>query len=236
MNNIIIGLSMYNEEDRFLEDCLKNMRKITDKLVVMDDGSTDNSYAIAAKYATEMYSSERLYKKSEALLRNQLWVECCKMAEEGDFIFINDCDEIFTLSSTAHFAEEMDKANYYDADAMGFERYDMWSEKLYRRDQMWNSGISYVRCVRYKKNYTYYWNQMKLHCGSIPVNAYFNFYPTKLQILHWAYSTPELRRQKYNFYKEYDPDCIWGNKTKYESILDENPLLFPLRDNYRVTE
>ena len=31
MNKLIIGICVYNEEHRFLEQCLKNMKELTDK-------------------------------------------------------------------------------------------------------------------------------------------------------------------------------------------------------------
>ena len=40
---IILGSIVYNEEHRFLEKYLSNITKYADEIVLIDDGSTDNS-------------------------------------------------------------------------------------------------------------------------------------------------------------------------------------------------
>ena len=82
------------------------------------------------------------------------------------------------------------------------------------------------------KRIIYYWTNMKIHGGSVPINSYFSAYPSKLQIQHWAYSTLELRKQKVDFYKTYDEGAKCGNKQQYDSILDENPNLIDFKDNF----
>lgn len=236
MNDLIIGLCIYNEEHRFLEKCLKNMREITNKLVIIDDGSTDNSYNIAIKYATELLQTNHIYNENEANLRIKLWNKCGEIADEGDYIFINDADEIFTKNSTLHFYEEFNKAIKLQAEAIGFYRYEMWNENQYRKDELWWSDTSCIRCARYKKNYEYYWKEWKIHGGSLPFNAYGNYYPAKLQIQHWAYSSLELRNEKIKFYQQYDSDDKYEIEGKYKSILDKNPNLINFKDFYEDTE
>ena len=235
MNSFIIGMCVYNEEHRFLEECLKNMKQITDKIVIIDDGSTDNSYNIAAKYAINIIKTNRLYNENESFLRKLLWDECGKIANNDDYIFINDADEMFTQNSILHFQEEFKKVIKYDADAIGFYRYDMWDKTHYRKEKLWNSDAPWVRCAKFKKDFTYYWTGLKIHGGSIPVNSFVNYYPTKLQIQHWAYSTPELRAEKIKFYDQYDPGNNYGLPRQYESILDEKPILLEFKDFYEDT-
>lgn len=232
MNNFIIGMCVYNEEHRFLEKCLKNMCSITDKLIIIDDGSTDNSYDICSKYALNLIKTNHLYNENESKLRNLLWQECTKVANNNDYIFINDADEMFTQNSILHFQEEFEKAIKYDADAIGFYRYDMWDKIYYRKENMWNSDTPWVRCAKFKKNFIYYWTGLKIHGGSIPINSFTNYYTAKLQIQHWAYSTPELRAEKIKFYNQYDPNNKYGLPGQYDSILDKNPTLIKFKDFY----
>lgn len=232
MSKLIIGICVYNEEHRFLEKCLKNMREITDNLIIIDDGSTDNSYNIAAKYATELFQTNHWYNENESKLRMKLWNECSKIGEEGDYIFINDADEIFTKNSTEHFQEEFEKAIYLNAEGIGFYRYEMWNETQYRHDgKLWFSGIC-IRCAKLRKNFPYLWKNWKIHGGSIPLNSYTNYYPAKLQLQHWAYSTPELRAEKIRFYNQYDPGKRYEVKGRYGSILEKNLNLIDFKDFY----
>lgn len=235
MNNFIIGMCIYNEEHRFLEKCLKNMKELTNHLIIIDDGSIDNSYNIAAKYATEIIQTNHLYNENESLLRQKLWNKCSEIANDGDYIFINDADEIFTKNSTLYFYNEFDKAIKYQAEGVGFYRYEMWTKDKYRKDKLWWSDTSCIRCAKYRKNYNYYWKGWKIHGGSLPINAYMNYYPAKLQIQHWAYSTPELREEKRKFYNQYDPNDEFEIQGKYKSIFDENPNLIEFKDFYEDT-
>ena len=73
MNNLILGCLVYNEEKRFLEKYLNRMSQLTNKIVIVDDGSTDNSINICAKYTSEIYQTDRLMTKNESVLRKTLW-------------------------------------------------------------------------------------------------------------------------------------------------------------------
>lgn len=238
MNNLIIGLIVYNEENKFLNEVLESISKLSNKIVVIDDGSTDNSVGICSKYTSNIYQTNRLYNENEAKLRNMLWEKTSIIANDGDFIYNSDCDEIFTPNSLLHFEEAIWNCNKLGADSIAWTLYDMWNKNQYREEPpLWTASKRlWTRCIKFKKNYTYYWNNLKLHCGSIPINGYFCTLPTKLQIQHWAYSTPELRQQKVEFYKHYDPNAIYGNKEQYESILDTTPILKDFKDNFEESK
>ena len=234
MNNLILGCLVYNEEHRFLKKYLDSMSKLTNKIVIIDDGSTDNSISICSEYTSNIWKTDRLMTKDESILRQTLWNKCCELCNNGDYILIQDCDEFFTENSLNNFEKTLYTAEKIGADSIAHKKYDMWNKIQYREDlPYWKAHIDYlVWCVKYKKDYKYYWNNMKLHCGSLPINSYFCAFPSKLQVQHLAYSTPELRQQKVEFYKNLDPQAKWGIKAQYDSILDEKPNLIDFKDNY----
>lgn len=234
MNNLIIGTLVYNEEHKFLKEYLDKISQLTNNIVIIDDGSTDNSLSICSKYTSNINISDRLMTKDESLLRYNLWNECIKLANNGDYILIQDCDELYPDSSIKKFEETLKKADKLQADSIAFNLYDMWNKKEYREDSpYWTASKHlWVRCIRYRSNYNYYWSNKKLHCGSLPINSYYNAYASKLQIQHMAYSTVELRKKKVEFYNNLDPEGQWGIKEQYNSILDENPTLITFKDNF----
>ena len=234
MNNLILGSLVYNEEHRFLEKFLTNMSQLTNKIVIVDDGSTDNSVHICSKFTSNISITDRLMTKNESVLRSKLWEECIKIAKDGDYILIQDCDEFYTDNSLQNFERTLKIGDSLGADSITITKYDMWNDKQYREDPpYWQAHFHFlVWCVKYRKNYDYYWNNMKLHCGSLPINAYYCAFPSKLQVQHMAYSTPELRQQKVDFYKNLDPNAQWGIKEQYDSILSKNPNLIDFKDNY----
>jgi glycosyltransferase involved in cell wall biosynthesis len=238
MNNLILGSLVYNEEHRFLDKFLNNMSQLTNKIIIIDDGSTDNSISICSKYTSNINITNRLMTKNESLLRHKLWNECTKIAKDGDYILIQDCDEFYTDNSLKNFEKELKTAELLNADSLAIKKYDMWNKTQYREDPpYWNIHFHFlVWCIKYRKNYNYYWNNRKLHCGSLPLNAYYCAFPSKLQVQHMAYSTLELRQQKVEFYKNLDPNAEWGIKEQYDSILDENPTLINFKDNFEDAE
>ena len=181
MNNIIIGTLVYNEEHKFLKEYLSKMCQITNKIVIIDDGSSDNSLSICNQYTSYITQTDRLFIKNESLLRQKLWNECIKLCGNNDFILIQDCDEIYPDSSLENYEKTIKIANKLNADAIAFCLYDMWNNTQYREEApYWTASQHFwVRCVKYKKNYTYYWNNSNLHCGSLPINAYYCAFPSK---------------------------------------------------------
>ena len=236
MNNLILGCLVYNEEHRFLDNFLNNMSNLTNKIVIVDDGSTDNSISICSKYTSNIFQTDRMMTKNESALRKFLWDKCSNLCNDKDYILIQDCDEFYTSNSLQNFEKTIYIANKLGADAIAHKKYDMWNKNQYREDPpYWQAHFNFlIWCVKYRKNYSYYWNNLKLHCGSLPINSYFNAFPSKLQVQHLAYSTLKLREQKVEFYKQLDPNAEWGIKQQYDSILDENPNLIDFKDNFEV--
>ena len=233
MSNLIVASNCYNEEHRFLERYLDSISQLTDKIVLIDDGSTDNSLSICKKYTKYVYQTNHIYNENEAKLRSILWDKTIEIAEDGDYILNGDCDEIFTPNSIKHFHEQLKKCDEIGGDAIGWTKYDMWNETQYRDNPIGMSDRRlWIWCIKYNKFKHYYWNNLKLHGGSVPINGYVCALPTKLQIQHWAYSTLELRKQKVQFYKQYDPNAIYGDKNQYDNILEENPYLVDFKDNF----
>lgn len=238
MNNLILGFLVYNEEHKFLKEFLDKMSQLTNKIVAIDDGSTDNSIAVCSKYTSNIYQTDRLMTKNESILRQTLWNKCTELCNNGDYILINDCDELPTQKSIENFEKAIKVSESLGGDSLAWRKYDMWNKTQYREDPpLWQIHFNpLVWCVKYKKNYNYYWNSAKLHCGSLPINAYYHAFVSNLQVQHMAYSTLELRKEKVEFYTSIDKEGKWGIKAQYDSILDENPTLIDFKDNFEDIE
>lgn len=233
MNKIVIGSIVYNEEHRFLAKYLSHIQKYGDEIVIIDDGSTDNSLEMCKNITKHVFKSNRLFIENEVELRNALWCRCAELCNNGDFIIIQDCDEFLHEDSINHLREEINKCIYYNGDSIAWRLYDMWDETHYREDQYWIAHKHWwIHAVKYNDKIKYMWKNTKLHCGRIPINSYYHAFPSKLQVLHMGYSRKDLREEKYNFYMKVDKDGNNGILSQYESILDSNPNLISFKSDY----
>jgi glycosyltransferase involved in cell wall biosynthesis len=222
---LIGAMLVRNEAGRYLERVLEQMRLICDKLIVLDDCSTDDTPEICRAYGAEVFYSDRSYwGTNELRQRKFLWELATHEAKDGDWILCLDADEI--IPSINLLLEKIKQAEQLGCDGLGFNLYDMWDENHYRDDALWNAHTrDWVMCVRYDPKKDYRWRQTKLHCGRFPVNACNKVGSTGLAIQHWGWSRPEDRKAKYLRYMRADPEGKNGSLLQYASILDKEPHL-----------
>lgn len=232
MCKIVVGAIVYNEKNKFLDKFLNTIKLYSNDIVIIDDGSTDGSYELCSKFTNNISCTKNLFKQNESLLRKKLWDNCASLCSNGDFIIIQDCDEIMSDKSIENFSKEFKICTDLGADAIAWKLYDMWDEDYYRYDKFWTAHRRWwVHAIQYNTDIIYKWNNKNIHCGRIPNNCYYNAYPSILNIKHMGYSTLKLRESKYNLYMELDPKGEMGILEQYKSILDKAPNIIKFEDN-----
>lgn len=217
-----------NEQDRWLEQVLQQHRRIADRIVILDDNSTDNTYNICKEYTKEVYSNEKcMWESNEWEARKKLWEITKRKVAYGDIILCVDADELFDIKQLNIINPALRYFNDHDtATSYGFRLYDMWDDHHYRDDAMWSAHKRIWKfAIKFMRNTEYIWNQNKLHCGRFPLFKDDRMLGSKIRIKHMGWSTPEDRQKKYDRYMTVDPDGQYGIMAQYKSILDENPRL-----------
>lgn len=214
-----------NESDRWLEKVLEQMKLICDDIVVLDDGSTDNTPEICRQYGTDVFYSDRSYwGTNELRQRKFLWELATHGARDGDWILCLDADETFDKPELVKSYALM--ADNAECNGLGFPLYDMWSETHYRDDSLWNAHLrNWVMAVKYEEGKEMYWRETTLHCGRFPMNAGCKIATCPVRLQHWGWSRAEDRQIKYERYMKADLDGKSGNLAQYQSIIDEAPNL-----------
>ncbi|MCX8130421.1 MAG: glycosyltransferase family 2 protein [Clostridia bacterium] len=215
-----------NEGKRYLRRVLEEHRSYIDEAVIIDDGSTDDTVQICCEVLkgipVRLVQNKISKFSNEVELRKQQWEETVKT--NPDWILSLDADEVFE-SRFRHEIRKMIEQN--DVDLYLFRLYDFWNDTHYREDNYWiGHYIYWPFLVKYRKDYSYRWQNTPQHCGRLPRNVM--DLPSKrseLRLKHLGWIDPDERIRKYLRYMELDPEGKYGNLGQYKSIMDERPNL-----------
>lgn len=203
---LITALLVRNEAgpERYLRRVLATCQKWSDNIVVLDDGSTDDTPKVCADFGALVKTREHSPQAwgNEASARQELWELAMTQVEDvNSWILIADADMEFVGNP-----RELCLAK--DCNSWATVLYDMWSETEYREDEYWvghrTPRIWLVNPARVPAGWTPQWNPRGVHCGHLPANwpAFVNIAPPdKYYYLHRAYQNPIHRKAKYEQYK-----------------------------------
>lgn len=209
-----------NEADRYLVRCLRALVNYVDEIIILDDGSTDETPEVCLSFPTvRLYrQNDSTFLVDESQLRQKLWQyttdskpEWILAIDADEFIEPNPINELTYLFKQDHF------------NAISFRLFDCWgSEDDYRVDGLWNPwlrGFS-IYIVKYQPKLSSDWPSLKFHCGRIPL-AYRHIphYESNLKIKHLGWANSANIAAKYVRAVSQDPTYQYIIREHYESIL-----------------
>jgi glycosyltransferase involved in cell wall biosynthesis len=213
---------------RFLPKALSTWNTFADGgIVVLDDNSDDGSREAckdAGAYLVDDAVGSAPAWGAEAPARARLFEEAWNFARVGDYILWLDAD--MTPARDPRILTET------GAEAVFFTLYDLWeTEPLrYRSDAFWR-GHLFPRIWMVKKRAMptgWRWTTRGIHSGHLPSNlefATFAYAPQDFALLHFAYTSEELRDEKYVQYASVAAELTEFEKRHAVSIRDASPAL-----------
>ena len=218
--SLTVASIVKNEADRFLPKALDIWAQFADRIVVLDDGSTDGTPDLLRDKGVEAHFEAVGMFGEEWKARKRLF----ELATAGsEYVLWLDADQI----------PANDPKPYIRGPVFAFRLYDLWSKDQFRSDYLWRGhtrawwrGID-ARCFT---QHAWTWAERGWHSGHLPADLAGNEHemPNSCSILHYAYATPELRAQKAEMYTRLGPHLTNAERIHAKSILFPRPQLYPL--------
>lgn len=224
--NITTATIVRNEAGKFLPEALSIWGEFSSRILVLDNDSEDNTREVAEAAGAEVLHAPGRMWGNESHFRKLLFDEARARTPEDGWIFILDADMVPTRDPTPLFETA--------AAGLAFPLYDVWyvysdGFVTYREDNFWQ-GHTHPRLWAVKNSPEFFvnpeWPPRGIHCGHFPINTALPsvlYAPADYGLLHFAYSTPELRVEKYKQYAETASLLSPIEKAHVASILEPNP-------------
>ncbi len=224
-------MPVYNEAERYLEQVLRHLEIFADRIVILDDCSTDRSGEICRSFDRVIYyrGKEHLFERDEPRLRRLLWQYTTEL--QPQWILAIDADEIFEKRAEREFPSLL---RQHDFNAVDFRIFDFWNGFQYRVDGGWNPWTKHHRMlVQYDPALPDRWREPGPHCGRFPLEYYRLPYAfqSDFRVKHFGWISPADRQRKGEFYLAKNPSdsharSIFSEEIRLEGWVDCKTLPF----------
>ena len=199
--NLVTAVLTKNEASRYLPQVLARCKEFSDRILVLDDGSTDDTVKVAeaAGCLVKQRPQSGMWG-NESPARAELWERGAKLAKDG-WLLICDADMILE-------GNPRDLIDTWDLSAWAFVLWDCWDGEYQARvDGPWAFGPQVPRPWLFRPsvcvNGAPQWSGRGIHCGHAPTNLVGLVGvapPDQYYWRHLAYSKKEDRVKKHAQY------------------------------------
>lgn len=238
--HLTVATIVRNEENRFLPSALEAWKQFADRICALDDGSTDRTVELLLVAGAEVHQQDPSMFRGpiadEWRSRRKLW----HLATRGgtDFVIWLDADQVLSCDPRPFLRKPVHPY---------FRVFDLWGENEYREDAWWTGHLSpwwggvYAPLLHHLfEDFQDQWNERGVHCGHLPSNlpGLKHDLGYECAVLHYGYSTPELREQKAARYEELAASLTRQERFHARTILSPaktKPLPFEPTWRLRLT-
>jgi len=220
---LVTAILAKNEADHYLRRVLARCLEFSDKVLVLDDRSTDGTAQVAKEMGCQVRGRSVLAGDAwgkESLARQELWNWAAEEAGDG-WVLFNDADMLLQ-------GDVRSLCYSWEASAFAFILYDVWSEDetQYRCDGFWQAHLTprpwlvKPKAVLGDAKPVF---SRDIHCGHLPQNANLGAClvapPDTYYWLHLGWATAANRKVKYERYMEVSHLLTDFEKAHVQSIL-----------------
>ena len=222
MTRLVTAILAKNEAapDRYLRRVIERAKEFSDAVLVLDDGSTDDTASVARDLGciVETRSATPAWG-AEAPARRELWERAALLAD-GGWVLI--CDADMELRG-----DPRPLTHSWGVASWAFPLVDLWnSEVTARVDGPWGFGPRTPRPWLFRPSAltgAAEWSTRGVHCGHAPAN--FDLagpcgVADDLLWLHFSFLRPEHRRAKYEAYMKVADQLSPFELAHARSVID----------------
>lgn len=206
----IIGYGICGKEaDRYLENTLKEFKRLCDETIIVLNNATEKERTLIKQYGFHIKEDNREWGKEQHHIKEDLMEDVKKL--NPDYCVCLDMDEIFEPSLTREILEKL----FDKGDALYFYIVNLW-------DNGWRRKSSFFNIRAWKWSNDLKFENRPLHCGLAPIWCYHYGSYIPFIVYHYGLMKKSDRLAKVERYKEYDPKAKYRSKEYYDSLLDDS--------------
>lgn len=220
---MILGLLRVKNEARWIERCVGSILPLCDRVIVLDDHSTDDTREICASLEKTSVIVSPFSGTDEA--RDKNFLLNIAMHSHPEWIVFIDGDEMLAPGAL----EIVRAAMTPEATCLSLRILYLWNaEDLVRTDRVYGD---FHRESIFRPNgskFSVAAGGANFHCGNVPMEARRGRRVLNAPLLHFGYLHREDRERKYSFYNQKDPDN--GLEDRYRHVVIGD--LFPAESSF----
>jgi glycosyltransferase involved in cell wall biosynthesis len=209
---MIIGLMRIKDEARWIDRVVRSLMPVCDRMLILDDHSTDGTPEICEAAGAVVFRSE-FEGCDEARDKDFLLAKAYKLVPEefagGNpqspyWALMIDGDEELMAADRDEVARLTDGAGH----CYGFRILYLWDDDQHIRvDGVYQKfcRLSMFRLMDRSDRFAKTTHGHNFHCSSVPSRLVRRGQRSEVRLLHYGYRDREDRIRKFNWYNEMDP-------------------------------